>query len=175
MKRVSGKIYLSNHFFGLQIFDTYGKDTLGKDRSGQFRSGHVRTENFLPKSFGSELFGIQNILGDKKFFDPKFLNYFGIKLFLDLNFFFNFSWHQNLVQLKSRVWHSQPSLFSILSNSLSTLSFNSCLFFLSCRRLSFTFIFSSSDIFALDVLFFSLSWDLLLLEGIMLSGRLINE
>ena len=44
MKRVSGKIYLSTHFFGLQIFDTYGKDTLGKDRSGQFRSGHVRTK-----------------------------------------------------------------------------------------------------------------------------------
>ena len=63
MKRVSGKIYLPNYFFGLQIFDTYGKDTLGKDRSGQFRSGHVRTENSLPISFGSE-----------HFWDPK---YFG--------------------------------------------------------------------------------------------------
>ena len=105
MKRVSGKIYLSNNFFGLQIFDTYGKDTLGKDRSGQFRSGHVRTENSLPKSFGSELFGIQNILGDKKFFDPKFLD-------SELFFCVNFSWHQNLVQLKSPVWHSQPSLLS---------------------------------------------------------------
>ena len=84
MKRVSGKIYLSNHFFGLQIFDTYGKDTLGKDRSGQFRSGHIRTENSLPKSFGSELFGIQNILGDKKFFDPKFL---GLRIILESNFF----------------------------------------------------------------------------------------
>ena len=29
MKRVSDKIYLSNHSFGLQIFDTYGKDMLG--------------------------------------------------------------------------------------------------------------------------------------------------
>ena len=29
MKSVSGKIYLSNNFFGLPIFDTYGKDTLG--------------------------------------------------------------------------------------------------------------------------------------------------
>ena len=63
MKRVSGKIYLSNHFFGLQIFDTYGKDTLGKDRSGQFRSGHVRTENSLPKSFGSEHFWAPKYFG----------------------------------------------------------------------------------------------------------------
>ena len=28
MKRVSGKNYLSNNFFGQQIFDTYGKDRL---------------------------------------------------------------------------------------------------------------------------------------------------
>ena len=64
MKRVSGKIYLSNHFFGLQIFDTYGKDMLGYNWSGQFMSGHVRS-------------GL-NILYQKiwnlKFLDPK---YFG--------------------------------------------------------------------------------------------------
>ena len=29
VKRVYGKIYLSNHFFVLQILDTYAKDTLG--------------------------------------------------------------------------------------------------------------------------------------------------
>ena len=29
IKRVSGKIYLPNHIFGLQIFDTPGKDRLG--------------------------------------------------------------------------------------------------------------------------------------------------
>ena len=29
MKRVSGRIYLSKHFLGLQIFDTYGKDRMG--------------------------------------------------------------------------------------------------------------------------------------------------
>ena len=52
MKRVSGKIYLSNHFFGLQIFDTYGKDTLGKDRSGQFRSGWTcQNGKFFTKKF----------------------------------------------------------------------------------------------------------------------------
>ena len=29
IKRVSGKIYIPNHIFGLQIFDTFGKDRLG--------------------------------------------------------------------------------------------------------------------------------------------------
>ena len=55
------------------------------------------------KALDLNIFGIQNILGDKKFFDPKFLD-------SELFFCVNFSWHQNLAQLKFRVWHSQPSL-----------------------------------------------------------------
>ena len=44
------------------------------------------------KALDLNIFGIQNILGDKKFFDPKFLD-------SELFFCVNFSWHQNLVQL----------------------------------------------------------------------------
>ena len=87
MKRVSGKIYLSNNFFGLQIFDTYGKDTWVK-------TGLV---NSLIKIF----FGL-SIIMESNFFISNF-------------FCINFSWHQDLAQLKSRVWHSWPSLFYIFS------------------------------------------------------------
>ena len=53
---------LTQTFFGLQIFDMYGKDRLGQYRSGLFMSGHVRTEYLLPNIFGSE------IIMDPKYF-----------------------------------------------------------------------------------------------------------
>ena len=49
------------------------------------------------KALDLNIFGIQNILGDKKFFDPKF---FGLGIILESKVFcVNFSWHQNLAQL----------------------------------------------------------------------------
>ena len=61
------------------------------------------------------IFRIQQILGDKKIIRSKiFWNYFGIKNFLDPNFFV----HQNLAQPKSRVWHSQPSLLETFFGKL---------------------------------------------------------
>ena len=54
---------LTQTFFGLQIFDMYGKDTLGQYRSGLFMSGHVRTKYLLPNFFGSEIFRDQKYLG----------------------------------------------------------------------------------------------------------------
>ena len=83
MKRVFGKIYLPRHFFGLQIFDTYGKGRLGSDSSGQFMSGHIRMDYSLPKIFGSE-FCIQNIFGEQNSLRPKIVwtqSYFGINIF----------------------------------------------------------------------------------------------
>ena len=53
---------ITQTFFGLQIFDMYGKDRLGQYRSGLFMSGHVRMEYLLPNIFGSE------IIMDPKYF-----------------------------------------------------------------------------------------------------------
>ena len=79
-----GKIYLSNHFFGVQIFVTYGKVRWVK--TGRVSSClDMSGRNILyQKVLDLNIFGIQNILGDKKFFDPKFL---GLRIILESNFF----------------------------------------------------------------------------------------
>ena len=65
------------------------------------------------KNLDLKFLGSKILLVNKKFFDPKF---FGLGMILESTFFgpkfscLLISWHQNLAQLKSRVWHFQPSL-----------------------------------------------------------------
>ena len=64
------------------------------------------------KFLGSKIFWVT-----KKFIEPKF---FGLGIILESKYFWTqilcliIYWLQNLAQLKSRVWHSQPSLSSLL-------------------------------------------------------------
>ena len=71
MKRVSRKIYLSNNFLVCKYL-------IRMVRTGWVKTGRVSTFldmsglNILyQKVLDLNIFGIQNILGDKKFFDPK--------------------------------------------------------------------------------------------------------
>ena len=61
---------LTQTFFGLQIFDMYGKDRLGQYRSGLFMSGR---NIYYPTFLDLKSLWIQNILGDQKIIWPKFL------------------------------------------------------------------------------------------------------
>ena len=73
MKRVSCKIYISNHFFVCKYL-------IRMVRTGWAKTGLVSScldmsgQNILfQKVLDLNIFGIQNILGDKKFFNPKFV------------------------------------------------------------------------------------------------------
>ena len=74
--------------------------------------GHVRPEYFLPRIFGSQIFLSQITLSDQIIPLPKMLwtlTYVGIKRIGTYIFGPIFSWHQNLAQLKSRVWTSSSA------------------------------------------------------------------
>ena len=111
--KLNGLARLSLAQLSPSLFNTYGWVKMCLV-SSCLDTGHVRTEYFLTKTFRSKFFRFQNILGEQKIHRPKF---WGFRNILESKFFgpdffcLIFSWHQNLAQLKSRVWHFQPSLF----------------------------------------------------------------
>ena len=133
MKRVSCKIYISNHFFVCKYL-------IRMVRTGWAKTGLVSScldmsgQNILfQKVLDLNIFGIQNILGNKKILWSKIFwtqNYFEIKIFLDPIFVFLF-----LAPKSSSKWISSVALpaqlvFITCSGLLTTLSH----FFKTCSR-----------------------------------------
>ena len=127
--------------YGCLVSDwkVFGRGSLVRfiDRNSMVRTGWIKTglvsscldmsgRNILDQKFlDMKIFVIQNILGDERNHWAKNFwtqNYFGIKIFWIKHFFGWFFLAPNLAELKSRVWHSQPSLFYTSKNCFHPLN-----------------------------------------------------